>query len=1645
MSDIPDTLDPSADYEVSSDRAPPQVPLYDQQAEARLQGYDWPEIVDHINGRTAAALDAGYSKREIDAYLGLPDPKPFQDRLQASMQLDAAVDPETFLSGLDGAPSGALTPLEGMMGARVAEHAGLPAPDTVMPEEGKEPDRQSSLDLSRATTRGEYADAVLSGEVQSPADFAERYAGAFWKAAQSNGGAVDGQTAATVVRAAQGLAATLPSNRALTDQAIAIADDNGLPLTTENIRQVKANLANEWAGTGDTLGMIFQRQSADAELAAKLTQPPVTEPSAVPDWTDFEAASAAEASKAIEPFLNEHFAGIAKDWQDWGELKSAIADRLEGKPLSVRALDAQGIDEAIGAAFGAMPGTIGSKVAQLIKGMPEPKVKYIDPLAPPAANVIEMPASEAAYQEQKAAPLHIAAQDLAVKWGEEGEAGVATLKFTPEGEATYGQRIANQMATDILPAGDRVRYPIDVWHGSPHDFDEFTSEAIGSGEGAQSFGHGLYFAEAKGTAKSYIREDLVLQQMKDEALDEIARAGGKPEALASLERRMEDPRDIVQNPERPLSQINQAAAQLAELQDVHQFIAEDGHLGYYEGTLYRAKLHIDSDLILDWDKPNAIQSPQVRAAIEKIEGEAFGERLSATENIKPLDGTGGEFFENLKDRVGNERASEMLHDEGLHGIRYLDQQSRGAGEGTHNYVIFHDSKIEALEKNGQKIEPKEVESIVDKLVPAYQAATGLTGHFADLLGGLLKDESGALRLFPTQAMRDARTKTSEARDYVQERIPYFRGQGEQLVAHAASVLDNEMRRLIEPHMPEFLRELAKGPSGNSKGTMVGNLYAYMEGRSSGVMLRPDSPFAPLADKVRTLNQQMDALLQDADNRGIVNYHSLWTDYVSHNWKDPLDAAEKFGIPKQGTNASFKLRTIPTTYDGLVRGLTPRYPNPIDGAIADIQGKSAYLHAMELLDRAKKNDITYYASQARGPNDVALDGMGATRATPTQVPVALRQAEAEARANLEAAKAAGVNDLDDLITKVRETTEAAKPGAYIERLYADKGFARPYNDMLSQGLYGRPGTASMYDKWMFMSNTMTGLKMLFPGFHSLVTATETMTGGLANAMQEFTRGEFGRGLKDAGFSIVLPLKLGEMAAKGDRALKAYRALAGDEALDLLVGAGARFGPRQKVYQMGSAPSLWDSFSRGYGSVNPDATAFTKAVNAAVKPLKEIGQDVKNIWTNDDGSAVSALALPGRVLGFLGHEVGRGLTTISAPLMDYTIPRLKIGANMEQMQTYLRQNKTASQEAKMAKAREIANNTDDRHGELNQDNVLWPRMVKQIANAGLVSPGWKFGSARFYAAALQFDLERFRFQPNMTALRTLIGFGMAVATQNILYSWFNTGQTPGFNTTTAWDAIMYRTGNRTPEGAEERGLVPSSIKELFDFAKIWVTTQHDPWSFPQGVWNYIMSAVNPAVQVLHAFTTGEDMIGHKISYTPGGWANFLLSQSEPTAFNQGEQRRKGTGISPFETFIGLKNAPPFMEDPDRYFKQIANLDKRWTNDERSRIIRENKRLETEQPVPDKAPGANIRTSTGTGATSRPVTPNRTQVIRGSGPAPSQPRQYQAPAPQPTPSPYMRSYLDQQDTQPQQATGTYGGNYAPQRGYTAYPRQRYIRRRR
>jgi len=69
-------------------------------------------------------------------------------------------------------------------------------------------------------------------------------------------------------------------------------------------------------------------------------------------------------------------------------------------------------------------------------------------------------------------------------------------------EAGWGAQTAMNMVGTPGGAGgfgSRIR----AYHGSPHNFERFDLSKIGTGEGAQVYGHGLYFAENPAVAEDY--------------------------------------------------------------------------------------------------------------------------------------------------------------------------------------------------------------------------------------------------------------------------------------------------------------------------------------------------------------------------------------------------------------------------------------------------------------------------------------------------------------------------------------------------------------------------------------------------------------------------------------------------------------------------------------------------------------------------------------------------------------------------------------------------------------------------------------------------------------------------------------------------------------------------------------------------------------------------------------------------------------------------------------------------------------------------------------------------------------------------------------------------------------------------------------
>ena len=272
-----------------------------------------------------------------------------------------------------------------------------------------------------------------------------------------------------------------------------------------------------------------------------------------------------------------------------------------------------------------------------------------------------------------------------------------------------------------------------AYHGTPHTIrGKFDISKVGTGEGAQAYGHGMYFAEAPDVAKSY---------MTVGGKGEFVRIGDKVVPTASQEGQL-------------LSDVTKLGRKAAinkypDQADYIKTINPD-NIQFEGGNLY--KVDIPDEYIpkmLNWDKPLSQQPKSVQDALAKLDPDLYSK--------KGLDYDSSELGQSIyyrlrnlaKDKINQEinvekqtllnkynaksfqeskmslednarfhallnqeklaiapsekQVSEMLNSVGVKGIRYLDEGSRKTG-GTSNFVVFDPTDVKILEKNSQKVE-----------------------------------------------------------------------------------------------------------------------------------------------------------------------------------------------------------------------------------------------------------------------------------------------------------------------------------------------------------------------------------------------------------------------------------------------------------------------------------------------------------------------------------------------------------------------------------------------------------------------------------------------------------------------------------------------------------------------------------------------------------------------------------------------------------------------------------------------------------------------------------------------------------------------------------------------------------------------------
>lgn len=284
-----------------------------------------------------------------------------------------------------------------------------------------------------------------------------------------------------------------------------------------------------------------------------------------------------------------------------------------------------------------------------------------------------------------------------------GMSAADVLHAKSAGDPMGAAAAAIGMVPGLKPEVQAIRQGIRAYHGSPHDFDKFDLSKIGTGEGAQSYGHGLYFAENEGVAREYRQalSDIDYKNPQAVAAEYLRMHGGDREkALAELRDHAVNPFWVKSSDEDTAKGIREGYQLLKNNPDIKPGVAP--------GRMYEVNINAKPEQFLDWDAKNFNQQPlsvqnAVLPFVEAVRNrqltaldqraargtDAFGRPFSAKDRermeINRAHGienwSGDELYKKLGAGARNQsegyaQVTNTLGNAGIPGIRYLDQGSR---------------------------------------------------------------------------------------------------------------------------------------------------------------------------------------------------------------------------------------------------------------------------------------------------------------------------------------------------------------------------------------------------------------------------------------------------------------------------------------------------------------------------------------------------------------------------------------------------------------------------------------------------------------------------------------------------------------------------------------------------------------------------------------------------------------------------------------------------------------------------------------------------------------------------------------------------------------------------------------------------------
>nr|DAS37594.1 MAG TPA: crystallin beta/gamma motif-containing protein [Caudoviricetes sp.] len=306
-------------------------------------------------------------------------------------------------------------------------------------------------------------------------------------------------------------------------------------------------------------------------------------------------------------------------------------------------------------------------------------------------------------------------------------------------------------------------YAQAAWHGSPHDFDEFDLGSIGSGEGNQAHGWGLYFAKSKRVSDNYKKTLKKLHNSETASLFKVDIPSEKTmlDENVPFDKQTQVVKDAITENLKNLSDeekstiyykhIINTATELLDVDyenkkhdlgmaksdiDIFRNVVVAGVRGSTSADVNRAELiskengYNLNDILNDTSLESAKnvlekltdKANKLEVEFKKLDKEEIDRVNKSFENIGSIlekhTFTGREIYNALSDALGGDKAaSQYLNSIGVLGITYDGREDGRC------YVVFDDKAVKVIEKYNQSINGMTtIKSQTERIVELFKTA-----------------------------------------------------------------------------------------------------------------------------------------------------------------------------------------------------------------------------------------------------------------------------------------------------------------------------------------------------------------------------------------------------------------------------------------------------------------------------------------------------------------------------------------------------------------------------------------------------------------------------------------------------------------------------------------------------------------------------------------------------------------------------------------------------------------------------------------------------------------------------------------------------------------------------------------------------------